>query len=135
MISLQRRDEVQHLGLNGNVQCRNTFVRHNEAGIEGQGPRDSNTLPLATGKLVGIAVPDRCTHPDHVQQFNHPLLTFLRAAYPVNVQRFAYGLGYRAPWAERGKRILKNNLHVAASRQELTAGQRRDVLAVDKDRP
>ena len=53
---LQMMEEVQHLGLDGNVQSGNGLVGDDELRFYGQGPGDSDTLFLTAGELVRITL-------------------------------------------------------------------------------
>ena len=48
--------QVQHLRLDGHVQCRHRLVAHDELRVHGQGARDAHALALAARELVGVAV-------------------------------------------------------------------------------
>ena len=51
--------QVQHLRLDGHVQCRHRLPRlvaHDELRVHGQGARDAHALALAARELVGVAV-------------------------------------------------------------------------------
>ena len=48
--------QVEHLGLDGDVQGANRLVGHDELRGYGQGPGDADALPLAAGEFVGVAV-------------------------------------------------------------------------------
>ena len=52
---LKINQQVDNLGLDGNIQSGNRFIPDDHLGIEGQRPGNSNALPLAAGKFVGIA--------------------------------------------------------------------------------
>ena len=50
----QRLEQVDDLGLDGDVQGGNRFVRQDEPGLQGQGPGNDDALALAPGKFMGI---------------------------------------------------------------------------------
>ena len=50
----QHHEEVQHLGLNGNIQCGNSLITYNEFRLNRQRPRDADALPLTARELVRI---------------------------------------------------------------------------------
>ena len=47
--------QVDNLGLNRDVQRGDGFIADNDLGVEGQGPGDADTLPLAAAEFMGIA--------------------------------------------------------------------------------
>ncbi len=49
-------EQVDHLGLDGEVEGGDRFVGYDEAGPHRQGAGDADALALAAGELVGIAV-------------------------------------------------------------------------------
>ena len=55
---LQFEQQVDDLGLDGYVQGGHRLIADDEAGLEGDGARDADALPLAAGELV--REPVRC---------------------------------------------------------------------------
>ena len=53
---LQLAEEVQDLRLNGHIERRHGLVANNQLGIDRQGARDSDALPLPAAELVRIAI-------------------------------------------------------------------------------
>ena len=56
LLLLQLLQQVDDLGLDGNVQSGDTLVTDDELGLHSQGAGDGHTLTLTAGELVGIAV-------------------------------------------------------------------------------
>ena len=48
--------QVDHLCLNGHIQCRDALIRNNELGVHDQGAGNAHALALTAGELVGIAL-------------------------------------------------------------------------------
>ena len=46
--------EVEDLGLDGNVKCRDGFVCDDELGLGNKGAGDSNSLALSAGEFMGV---------------------------------------------------------------------------------
>ena len=67
----QSDEKVQNLGLDGDVQRRNGFIRNDQPGFRSQGTRDGYALALASGKFMGILAHQGGiqAHPFH--QFRH----------------------------------------------------------------
>jgi hypothetical protein len=53
-LPLQIQEQVQDLGLDGDVQGRDRLVGDDQFGLAGQGASDADALALAAGELVGI---------------------------------------------------------------------------------
>ena len=53
---LQILKHIHNLRLNGNVQCGDRLVTDDKLRVHSQGARDADSLALAAGKLVRIAV-------------------------------------------------------------------------------
>ena len=97
ILFLQLIQKLQNLGLNGHVQGRNRLVADNQLGIDGQGPGDADSLPLAAGKLIGIPghiVPGQVDRLQQIPDFLDTVLLVLHAEFD---QRVLQG-------AENGKR-------------------------------
>jgi hypothetical protein len=52
---LQPIEQVKDLGLDGNIQGGNRLIADNQPRVQSQGTGDTDTLPLAAGKLVRVA--------------------------------------------------------------------------------
>ena len=55
-VPLQIVEQVDDLGLNGYVQGGNGLVADDDPGIQDQGPGNADSLPLAAGEGMGIAL-------------------------------------------------------------------------------
>lgn len=53
---LQVHEEVDDLGLDGDVQGADGLVADDETGIEGQGACDADALSLSSREFVGVAI-------------------------------------------------------------------------------
>ena len=53
---LQIVEKIDDLGLNRNIQGGKRFIADYELGLKSQGPRHTETLPLASAKFVRIPV-------------------------------------------------------------------------------
>ena len=56
MFALQLLHQVEHLGLDRDVQRRHRLVGDDEAWIQRERSREADALALAAGELVGVAV-------------------------------------------------------------------------------
>ncbi len=130
-LPLQPGDEIEYLGLYRHVQRRDRFVGDDEFRVQRQGTCYADTLALAAGELVGVAVQYLRTHADDVEQLQHFPAPGIGGADAVNLHGFEEGLHHRAARAERSVGILEDDLHVAPLRDEFTPVQRSDVGTVE----
>ena len=86
--------QIDHLGLNRDVQSRYGFIADHELRFQNQGPGDTDTLALATGKFMAVArhVIGLQTHPP--QPFCHPLLDVGLAEATLQMQPFTDDRGW-----------------------------------------
>jgi hypothetical protein len=73
---LQLVQEIDHLGLHGNVECRHRFVADDEFRFHGKGSGDPDPLSLSTAELVRIT-------PEMFGPQAHELQEFGGAAFSV----------------------------------------------------
>ena len=113
---LQVLQQVDDLGLDGDVEGRDGLVADDERGVAGQGAGDADALALAAGELVGEAVGHRGVEADDAEEL---LDASSLCASPVHDQVVdAQGLADDAAGAlagvERGVGVLEDEAHVAA---------------------
>ena len=51
---LQVLEEIEHLGLDGDVEGRDRFVGDDEFRVDGEGPGDPDALSLTAGELMRV---------------------------------------------------------------------------------
>ena len=71
---LQLVEQIDHAGLDGDVQRRHRLVEHDQPWLQGQRPGDADALPLAAGELLGVAARERRLQTDQAEQLVDPLL-------------------------------------------------------------
>ncbi len=132
---LQVAHQIEDLRLYGNVQRRRRLIADDEFGFRRQRPRDSDPLPLAAGKFVGVLPAIVRVQADKAQQFADARLD---VALALDQVEGADWLGHDGidPEArvEACVRVLKDHLNAAA--QLLTRLQLPDIAhrdAVDDD--
>ena len=69
---LQLLEEVEHLGLHGDVESRHRLVGNDEVRLQDQGPGDADPLALAAGELVRVSVGVRRVEPDELEHVGAP---------------------------------------------------------------
>ena len=74
-LALQVPHHVEHLGLDGDVQCGGGLVGHEDRGVQRHRHRDHDALAHAAGELVRVVVDPRTRagDPHRVQQVDRPL--------------------------------------------------------------
>jgi hypothetical protein len=132
-VVLQVLQQVDDLRLNRNVERRDRFVQHQEARLDRERPRDTDTLALAAGKFMRIAIERLRTHPDAGQQLHDPRFLLTPARQPMNLDPFADDRPHPHPRIQRRVRILKDQLHLPAKLPQFGTAERREVAAVIKD--
>jgi len=71
---LQIHQQIQYLGLYGNVQGGYRFITHDKFGIQGQGPGDADSLPPAAVQFMGIRIDQSFSQTDGLHQFINPVI-------------------------------------------------------------
>ena len=116
VLGLEVGQQVQNLGLNGNVERRHRLVEHQDFGIEHERPGNGNALALAAGKHVGVAVIifGAETHRGH--HGARPLGALGGGQRGVDQKRFFQCLADLLARVQRIIWILENDLHARAQR-------------------
>ncbi|CUK21701.1 Uncharacterised protein [Achromobacter sp. 2789STDY5608615] len=114
---LQLTDQLQDLGLDGDVQRRGGLVGDQQLRLAGQRHGDHDALAHAAGQLVRIAVEDGAglgdAHPfEHAQRLG---ARRGRVQPLVQLQRFGDLVAGREARVERGHRLLEDHGHVGAA--------------------
>ncbi len=110
---LQPLEQVEHPGLDGDVEGGDGFVQHQQVGADGEGAGDGDPLALAAGELVRVAVGVRGVEADLAQQFGDAPAG-LRGGGALGEQRFGEHVADRHPGVEGGGRVLEDDLDPGA---------------------
>src|SRR6185295_3948963 len=70
-LGLQILQDIQDLGLNGNIQRGNWLVTNNEFGAEGQRTGNPDSLSLTAGKFMRITAGMIAFQADFAERFKH----------------------------------------------------------------
>ena len=108
--------QVDDLGLNRHVQCRNRLVGDDERRIDRQCPRNDDALLLAAAEFVRIPVLEVGVEAHRLQKLLDAVLHLVVLNDPVNPDRFGDCLSDGLPRVERGGRVLEDDLHLLAER-------------------
>ena len=78
VLALQVDQQIDHLGLDRDVERRDRLVAHDQARPERQRARDADALPLAAGELMRIVLHLVGAQADLREQFGDPFLLLAR---------------------------------------------------------
>ncbi len=129
---LQLAQQVDHLGLDRDVERRHRLVEHQEVGLEGQGPGDADPLLLAAGQLMGIPGGEAGVEPHLLEQLQDATVRVHTAGDAVDLEGLPYRRARRHPGIEGTGRILKDDLHPTAQQPQPPRIQGPDVRAVER---
>src|SRR5919108_758423 len=128
-VALQVLEQVEDLGLDGDVEGRHRLVADDQLRVERERARDPDALPLPAGELVRVAVRVVRVEADHLEQLAHGVAPAFARADPVHLERLGDDVPDRHAGVERGVRVLEDDLHLAPHAPEILALQRGELLA------
>ena len=134
VLALQAVEQVEDLGLDGHVECRDGLVAHDDLGAQGQGAGDVDALALAARELVGEAVDMLDVKADLLHEREHERVALLLVGHEAMHDE---GLGDEVAAGQTGVQrregVLEDHLDVLAQLRELLALEVKDVLALKLD--
>jgi hypothetical protein len=131
---LELLQQVQHLGLHGDVESGDRLVRDEQVRLHGDRAGDADPLPLPPAELVRVAPQRRGREPDGVQQLPQPAGDGrLVTAQSMGVQRLGEQRLDVLPRVERAQGVLEDHLHAPAHVAHRLRLERGDVGAVEED--
>src|SRR5450631_982709 len=133
VLALQVDQQIDHLGLDRDVERQYRLVANDQAGPERQRASNADALPLPAGELVGIIFHLVRAEPDLMEQFGDALLLFAAGRQTVHAERLTDDIASRHARIERGKRVLEDDLHRTPMRTQFGFSEIGDVAAVDPD--
>ena len=132
--SLNVFQQVDHLGLDRNVEGGDRLVGDDQLGVESEGTGDGKALSLPTGKLrraIAKLIGPQARRGETTPRPDH------RCADAASVPwtRIGSATASAGPhaWVERAVGILEDHLHAAAQGTQLRLRRVRDVDAVEPD--
>ena len=134
-LTLELVHQVQNLGTNRDIKCRNRLIGDDELRVHDHGPRNADTLTLAAGELMRIA---RLVFRKKTDRLKHRIylgfpVRFILVQMKV-VQPFRNAVVNRRTLIERSGRILEDHLDVADNLPLLLLGDLAiDFLALEKN--
>ncbi len=105
--------QIEHLPLYGHIERRHWLVRDDQLGTQGEGPRNSDPLPLAARELVRVSIPVLWLQADAPQKL-HEVVVDLGSgtAELVYLERLGEDLTHRHTRAQGGVGVLDEYLDV-----------------------
>src|SRR6185437_1765093 len=131
-LPLEIVQEVQHLGLDRDVERRDRFVSHDQLRVQGERPGDPDPLALPTRELVREPVVVLRGEADRLEQLLHARST-LRLLDAVDLERGADDRADALARVQARVRVLEDHLHLAAKRSQRARPELRDVAALEDD--
>ena len=127
----QIQQQVQHLGLDGDVQSGDGLVADHKVRVQNQGDGNGHTLALAAGKLVGPAGAVALVQAHGLEDLAHLLVPLLLGlANAVDFQGLLNEPANGLVGVDGGVGVLEDNLHLLAQILALPAGRAGDVPPV-----
>ena len=121
---LQILQEVDDLGLNGNVQGADRLITDKQFRLNSQSPRDSNALALAAAEFMGVALRVDRVEADRPEQFGDSRLPGrIVLCEPMNVEGFTDDVFDCHARVERALGILKPHLQFSSMPAQFGAMQ------------
>jgi hypothetical protein len=132
-LSLELLEEVQDLGLDGDVECACWLIADDDIRAERKGARDGDALALATGELVGVAGAGIGGEAAADEELGGACGAILRGADGVDVEWLFDDVGDAHARIERAARILEDDLHAPSDGDEFGTLRGDHVSAMEMD--
>jgi len=125
--------EIEYLGLNGDIERRDTFIGNEEIRIKGKGPGNPDSLALPAGEFVGIAAHVLRLQPDLFKEAGHPVGPVSRRTDAMGGEAFSNDGPDPEARIERSDRILEDDLHSASEGTHASGIKGQHVLAIEDE--
>ncbi len=132
-LALELDEAVQDLGLDGHVERAGRFVQHDQAGADGERPREREPLPTASRELVGVLVQAVRRQPDARKERLDPRPGLPSRELELGAQRLPHDLPDPQSGVEGTDRVLEDHLDVAPPQAQLLAAEVGHVLPLEPD--
>ena len=133
--ALEGLQEVEHLGLDGDVQGGDRLIAHDEVWLQDQRSCDPDALALAAAELMRVATGVVRLETHHVHHPAHLGAPLRGGSKAVDAQALADAVADRRAWVQARVRVLEDDLDAPAVGLEGAPGDRRQVHAVEMDGP
>ncbi|VTR68114.1 hypothetical protein DESC_690051 [Desulfosarcina cetonica] len=126
---LQILEQIEDLGLDGNIQGGDGLVANHEGGVRGQGPGDADALALPAAELVRVVPPGFPAQAHEVQEFRNAPIDHRPVAVAVGQEGFGENAAHAQPRIKGGVGILEDDLHLFAQLAQGTLIQGMDIAS------
>ena len=130
---LQFEEQVDDLGLHGDVERRDRFVGDDHGGLDRERAGDTDALALAAGEGVRVAGRGLGRQVDEFEQFSDAGGDDGGRHDGVDAQRFGQRVANSHAGIERAVRVLEHHLDATVESASLVARERQDVRAIIGD--
>lgn len=131
--SLKFCDEVEDLGLNGNIQSGGGLIEDDKFRSGDQGSCDPDPLPLSPAKFMGITVHVIFIKTHLAEDGLHPGNHLGPFGNTVYFKGIADGLFDEHPWVEGRLRILEDNLQIFSDLLEFVPSKGAYIDTLEKN--
>ena len=128
---LQFFKQVDHLGLDGNIQRGDWLIADDQVRVKREGAGNSDPLASSPRKFVRIPVGEFRIETDRIKEFVHPFVFRGAAGRPMLLKGFGDDGTHGHSRVEACLRILKYHLHARAHVAQPRTMQLCDVYAVE----
>jgi hypothetical protein len=134
----QAVDEIEDLGLHGDVEGRGGLVRDEKVGLVRERDGDHHALALAAGELVRIALErtGRRRNADEIEEVHGSLASRRRADRAMQQHRLLDLRAHREHGVQRGHRLLEDHADaIAAQPPQRLALEPQQILLLEQNPP
>jgi len=125
---LQVAQQIEHLRLHRDIQCRNRFIADDELWLQDQRPGNADSLALSPAELVRVAPRVLGTQTDGRKRRMHLRLPLAPGAQAVYDQSLSDAGADGHTWIERAIRVLEDSLGLPAPSSEVATTQFEHIL-------
>ncbi len=134
VVALEVLQQVDDLRLDRDVERGHRLVAHDEVRPHCECTGDPDTLPLATGELVGVSLGELRAQANFAQGLNHAVVRLAAGRELMDEETLANRVTDRAPRVERRVWILEDQLHPPSQLAERLGTERQHVGPVERHR-
>ena len=130
---LNVREQVDDLGLDGDVERGDGLVADDQVGFQGESPGDADALPHASRELVRHTPGQLRVETDDAHEFRDAALPLGAGQLRVLEKRLGDGAADVEAGIERRMRVLKDHLHARTQRTQFSRRSGLEIDAVKDD--
>ena len=130
---LQLTQQVDHLRLDGHIQCGDRFVADNEVRVQGESSCNADALALSAGEFMGIAALVVFRQAAGVHHAGDVVIELPLRNNAMLPHSLADDLAHGQTRGEAGIGVLKDNLYPGTELTQFLLAERKDILSVYSD--